>query len=105
MAAIGETLAAGPARRFSGRAYLAIAAALILARLAAAFALPTLQGPLLYVTRRPKFDLPSIAAQFSKIKPLAVLARMRSGRTIENYCVYSLGGLHGPAIGRLANAP
>ncbi len=67
--------------------------------------LPLLRSPLVYVTRHPKADLPLMAAHFAKIEPLAVLARMRSGRTIENYYVYSLDGFHGPAIGRLPNAP
>jgi 4-amino-4-deoxy-L-arabinose transferase-like glycosyltransferase len=64
----------------------------------------TLRSPLLFVTRRPRAELPLIAAHFAHVKFEAALARMRAGVRVDTFYVYSLSGFHGAAVGRMPNA-
>lgn len=60
----------------------------------------TLRGPLLFVTLQTQNSLPVIAASFSHIRHLATLARMRKGKAIDAFDVYTVSGWKGGAVGR-----
>jgi hypothetical protein len=60
-----------------------------------------LDKPLLYVTQNPEYELPKVAAYFSKIVPIATLNRVRSGGIIDRFQVYLLFSFHGSAVGRM----
>jgi 4-amino-4-deoxy-L-arabinose transferase-like glycosyltransferase len=60
-----------------------------------------LRRPLLYVTQNPARELPLLRARFSTVRFIQEVGRQRGAATLDNFYVYSLSGLHGPAAGRL----
>ena len=60
-----------------------------------------LQGNLLYVTQHSRRELPIVRRYFSTAVFCGGVVRSRNGQPIDEFAIYSVRGLRGPAAGRL----
>ena len=58
-----------------------------------------LNGSLLYVTQEPDRELSAVTPQFTNVKLIAKIPRMRAGVVVDNFYVYRLSGFHGAPLG------
>jgi len=56
------------------------------------------EGPVLYITEMRNDQAPLVAQHFSDVTPLAHIARVRNGATIDQYTVYRVNGLKGEPL-------
>ena len=57
------------------------------------------EGPLLYVTEMRNDQAALVASRFREVMPLAHIARVRNGATIDRYTVYRVSGLKAEPLG------
>jgi 4-amino-4-deoxy-L-arabinose transferase-like glycosyltransferase len=56
------------------------------------------EGPLLYITEMRNDQAALVASRFREVMPLAHIARVRNGATIDQYTVYRVSGLKGEPL-------
>jgi 4-amino-4-deoxy-L-arabinose transferase-like glycosyltransferase len=57
-------------------------------------------GPLMYVTEMRNDQSVALAMRFAQVTPLAHIARVRNGTTLDEYAVYSVSGPKGDPLGQ-----